>query len=201
MLILTTPPSEEPIDLATARLQVRLTADDSTAENALFSIWIAAARRHAETLTGRSFVTQAWRLVLDEFCGGCIELERGPVTSITSLTYRDMAGATQTIAWAAAANGIQRSTDGRLVADLSDDMARIAPAYGRTWPDALPEIGAVAVAYTAGYGAASAVPEGIKHWMLLRVARAYETREEPVDGRLTPSHLDGMLDSYTVSRP
>jgi len=200
VLIQTTAPIEEPIDLATARLQVRMTADDTTVENPLFAIWIAAARRHAEALTGRSFITQAWRLVLDEF-SHCIELERGPVQSITSLTYRDMAGTTQTVSWAAAANGIQRSTDGTLVADLSGDIARIAPAFGRTWPEALPEIGAVAVAYTAGYGAAAAVPEGIKHWMLLRVARAYETREEPVDGRLTPSYLDAMLDPYTVTRP
>lgn len=200
MLVQTTPPSEEPITLAQARLQVRLTVDDDTDEDTLFTgVWIPAARRTAEAITNRSLITQGWRLVLDCF-PGCIELERSPVQSITSIVYRDMAGLTQTVGFAAAANGIQRSTDGTLVADLTGDMARIAPAFGAVWPIPMPEIGAIAVNYTAGYGVAAAVPEGIKNWILLRVARMYANREEPVDGKAVPCYLDGLLDPYTVVR-
>lgn len=196
MLVQTSPPATEPVTLADARLQCRLTASDSTAEDSLIeSIWIPAARRHAEAYTRRSFITQSWRLVLDAF-PACIELERGDVQQIDSLTYRDMAGATQTVAWAAASNGVQRSTDGTLVAEFSGGIARIQPAFGCTWPIAMPEIGAVAVTYTAGYGNAAAVPQGIKAWILLRVARMYENREEPVDGEAASSYLDGLLDPY-----
>lgn len=200
MLVPTTAPAEEPITLSQARLQVRLTDDDETDEDTLFkSIWIPAARRTAEALTNRSFVTQGWRLVLDCFpC--CIELERSPVQLITSLVYRDMAGGTQTMTFTAPSNGVQRSTDGTLVVDLTSDMARIAPAFGCVWPIALPEMAAIAVNYTAGYGNAAAVPEGIKNWMLMRVARMYETREEPVDGKAAPCYLDGMLEPYCVVR-
>lgn len=199
MLVQTSAPGTEPVTLAEARLQCRLTASDTTAEDSLFDLWIAAARRHAESYTGRSFITQQWRLVLDAF-STCIELERGDVQQIDSLTYRDMAGAVQTVSWAAASNGVQRSSDGSLVADLTGGMVRITPAFGSVWPIAMPEIGAIAVNYTAGYGNAAAVPQGIKQWILLRVARMYEKREEPIDGEAAPSHLDGLLDPYVVAR-
>jgi len=199
VLVQTAAPSAEPISLAEARLHLRLTADDTTTEDSLISIWIAAARRAAESITGRGLITQTWRLVLDDF-PGCIELERGPVQSISSLTYRDMAGATQTVSWAAAANFIQRSSDGTLVADLSAAPARITPAFGSVWPIAMPEIGAVAVTYVAGYGAAgSAVPEGIRSWMLLRIGLLHANREEVIDGQASPlPHVDSLLEPYNV---
>lgn len=200
MLIQTSPPGAEPVTLAQARVQCRLTADDTTIEDTQFTeVWIPAARRHAEAYTNRSFITQTWRLVLDCF-PDCLELERGDVQQITALTYRDMAGVTQTMSWAAAANGVQRSSDGTLVADLSGGTARIAPAFGCVWPIALPEMAAIAITYTAGYGNAAAVPEGIKNWILLRVARMYANREEPLEGEASASYLDGMLDPYCVIR-
>lgn len=202
MLVQTTPPASEPITLAEARLHLKLTADDSTDEDSLITgVWIPAARRHAEMLTRRSFITQGWRLVMDCF-PPCIHLERGQVQQIDSLVYRDMAGSTQTIFWASVTNGIQRSTDGTLVADLTSEVARISPAFGRCWPIPLPEIGAVAVNYTAGYGNAAAVPEGIKQWMFLRIGTLDQNREDLVSQTLKPmSHLDGMLDPYTIAVP
>lgn len=197
MLVQTTAPAEEPVTLAEARLHLKLMAGDGTVEDDLIELWISAARRHAEMYTGRSFITQGWRLILDSF-PRCIVLERGDVQQIGTMTYRDMAGTAQTVTWAAPADSIQRSSDGTLVADLSGGIARIRPAFGCTWPEALPEIGAVAVPYTAGYGAAAAVPEGIKSWILLRVARMHASREEPVNGEAPPSHLDGLLDPYVV---
>lgn len=196
MLFQTVAPTTEPVTLAEARVQCRLTASDSTADDgSIEDVWIPAARRHAEAYTGRSFITQSWRLTMDAF-PGCIELERGDVQQIDSLTYRDMAGTVQTIAWAVVANGVQRSSDGTLVAEFSGGIGRIAPAFGNTWPVALSEIGAITVTYTAGYGDATAVPAGIRAWILLRVARMYENREEPVDGEAASSYLDGLLDPY-----
>jgi uncharacterized phiE125 gp8 family phage protein len=201
MLIQTAAPSVEPVSLDEARTHLRIDPD-MTDDDALIGRLIAAARQYAETLTGRSFITQSWRLVLDAFpC--CLELERGPVQSISSLVYRDMSGTPQPLAWDAAANGIQRASDGSLVADLSALPARIAPAFGRIWPIALPEIGAVAVNYSAGYGSdATAVPDGIKQWMLLRIGSLYEFRAEVVAERsikVDPMpFFDGLLDPYRV---
>lgn len=201
MLVQIAAPSTEPVTLNEARLQVRLAAGDPTTEDSLIEqICIPAARRHAEAYTGRSFITQQWRLVLDGF-PACIELERGDVQQIDSLIYRDMAGVTRTVTWAAASNGVQRSSDDTLVADLTGGTARITPAFGCVWPINMPEIGSVAVSYTAGYGAAAAVPQGLKQWILLRVARMYANREEPVDGEASASQLDGLLDPYCVVLP
>lgn len=201
MLVQTAAPSAEPILLADARKHLRLTAADSTLEDSLIELWIAAARRHAEAETGLSLITQTWRQVMDYF-PRCIELERGPVQSISALTYRNMAGATQTVSWDAAANSLQRSTDGTLVADLSGSDARIHPAFGSTWPVAMPEIGAIAVTYTAGYGTSGAsVPEGIRSWMLLRIGMLYEHREEVAEGQLMAlPYIDRLLDPYRVVR-
>jgi uncharacterized phiE125 gp8 family phage protein len=201
VLVQITHPVIEPISLEEARLHLRLTDDDTEVEDSLIDIWIAAARRHAEMETGLSLITQGWRQVLDCF-PGCIELERGPVQELTSLTYRDTAGANQTVTWGPVVNSMQRSTDSTLVADLSGPQARVMPAFGCTWPIAIAEIGAVAVNYTAGYGAAASdVPEGIRSWMLIRLGLLFEHRESVADGRLAAlPYVDGLLDPYRVAR-
>ncbi|MFP3564696.1 head-tail connector protein [Paraburkholderia sp. SIMBA_030] len=198
MLVQTVPPAAEPISLDEAKLHLKVDiADDDTLITAL----IVAARQFAESLTGRSFITQSWQLALDYF-PICLQLDRGKVQTIASIVYRDMSGASQTVAFDAPSNSIQRSTDGNIVADLTALPARITPAFGRIWPIPLPEIGAVTVNYTAGYGAAADVPQGIKQWMLLRVGSMYSFREEVVAERsikVDPMpFFDLMLDSFRV---
>ncbi|MBR8344656.1 head-tail connector protein [Burkholderia ambifaria] len=199
MLVQTVPPAIEPITLAAAKLHLRVDISD---DDSLITALIAAARQFAESLTGRSFVTQTWQLTLDYF-PICIALERGVVQRINSITYRDMSGTIQTVAFDAPASGIQRSTDGNIVADLTALPARIAPAFGRIWPIPMPEIGAVTVNYTAGYGDDAAVPEGIKRWMLLRIGSLYAFREEIVAERsikVDPMpFFDLLLDPYRVA--
>jgi hypothetical protein len=71
------------------------------------------------------------------------------------------------------------------------------------WPIPLPQIGAVQINYTAGYGTtAASVPEGIRHWMLMRISTLYENREEVAilgRGKVDPlPFVDGLLDPYRV---
>jgi len=89
-LSLTSPPATEPIALADAKahLQIDHAAEDDYLEDFL----IPAARRYAETLTHRSFITQTWVLRLNGFGGGPIYLPRPPLVSITSVAYTDTAG-------------------------------------------------------------------------------------------------------------
>ena len=67
----------------------------------------------------------------------------------------------------------------------------------------LPEIGAVTVNYTAGYGIDTDVPEGIKRWMLLRIGSLYAFREEIVAERsikVDPMpFFDLLLDPFRVA--
>lgn len=201
-----TAPGLEPVTLADMRNYLRLDSD-ITQDDTLVSLLIATARRYAESWCTRSFITQQWRLVLDSFPGPAqtgvpwgrpygipahaILLERAPVQSVDSITYTAMDG-TETV---------MPATD--WVVDLSGPLARVTPRFGKIWPVPLPQIGAVKVAYTAGYGATpDTVPEGIRQWIMLRVATIYENREEVAvlqRGSLAPlPYVDGLLDPYRV---
>ena len=213
---LITAPQAEPLTLAEAKLHLRVenyVFEDDVLINAL----IIAARQYAEQLTGRSIVNQQWLYVTDEFAGRSFmggfgrdsasfgnlpyngfALEKGPVQSIDYIKYLDMAGVLQTM------------PASQYAAELTGMLARVTPKFGQIWPVALPQIGAVQIAFTAGYasvdttGAAVGVPEGLKAWMKLRIGALYENREEVVSGRsitVTPlSFVDSLLDAYQIVR-
>lgn len=206
-LIQTLAPSAEPVTRAEAKNHLRVDSD-LTSDDTLIDMLISAARRYAEAYCGRSFITQKWRLVLDAFPGPsllgvpagtsyslpghAVLLEKGHVLSVDQIQYQDMAGAWQTMA----------STD--YVAELSGDLARITPVFGKIWPTpTLPQIGAVRIDYTAGYGAAATdVPEGIRQWILLRLTTMYENREEIAvlnRGKVEAlPFVDSLLDPYRI---
>jgi len=202
-LQLVTPPAAEPVSLAEAKLHLRV---DFADDDALITSLIAAARQAAETITGRQLVTARWKLVLDGFPGPSrmeapagsvfslpgqvILLPKCPVQSVFAVQYLDMAGATQTMPMS------------DYTVDVACEPARITPVFGGIWPVALPQIGAVEVVFDAGYGAAAAVPEGIKSWIKLRVGSLYAHREEVAlltRGSIAPlPFIDGLLDPYRV---
>jgi len=204
-LQLITPPTVEPISLDEAKAHLRVDTDD---DDLLISMMLTAARQYCETLTRRSLITQTWRLTLDSFPGPslmgvpygtpfslpghAILLERGPVQSITSITYLDMGSTLQTMPSA------------NYVADLSGEPARITPIFGQIWPINLPQIGSVQVQFVAGFGdTADTVPQELRQWIKLRLGALYENREEVAVGtRIVVAELpflDGMLDPYVVT--
>jgi uncharacterized phiE125 gp8 family phage protein len=171
-LTLVTGPPVEPVSVATARQVLKI---DTTVDDPLIDKWIGAARDFAEALTGRRLITQTWDLKLDAFpCEDVIILPYPPVTSITSITYVDTAGATQT--WDAA----NYLTD--LPAGDHAPRARITPAYGLSWPSTRDVINAVAVRFVCGYASPAAVPEGIQSALLAIVAHKYYHREGVIVG-------------------
>ena len=212
-LQLVTPPVGEPVSLTEAKLHLRV---DVTDDDALITALITAARQYAETLTQRQFVTATWKLVLDSFPGPilmgvpagtpfylpghAILLNKSPVQAVSSINYLDMSGTQQTMP----------STD--YVVDTSCEPARITPVFGKIWPISLPQIGAVTVTFTAGYGAPdnntppnwspAPVPEGIKAWMKVRIGSMYQHREEVAilqKGKLELlPFVDFMLDPFKV---
>ena len=199
-------PAIEPITLADAKQHLRMEVSD---DDTLITLLIAAARQYAEQLTRTSFITQQWSLVLDAFPGPslmgvpaglpwslpghAILLEHGPVQSIDSITYVDMA------------SNVQTMPSANYIADMTGLLARVTPKFGQIWPITLPQIASVSVNFTAGYGAtADKVPAGLIQWMKLRIGTLYENREEVVTGRgitVTPmSFIDGLLDPYRLVR-
>ncbi|MER2537642.1 MAG: head-tail connector protein [Azonexus sp.] len=199
----TAPPAAEPLSLAEAKAHLRVDASD---DDALITALIGAARQYAETECQRVFVTQSWQLLLDSFPGPslmgvpagvpfslpkhAILVDRSPVQTIDSIQYMDMAGAWQTM------------PVGDYAVDLNCCPARITPAFGKIWPITMPQIAAVKVNFTAGYGTAAAVPQGIKAWMLIRIGTLYENRTETANinsGKLEPlPYIDRLLDGYRV---
>ena len=160
----------------------------NTAGDPLLNILIASARQHAETVLKRYLITQTVDLYLD--CFEEHEIKLPPLQSVSAITYVDTDGVTQTLA-----------ADQYLV-DAVSIPARITPAYGVTWPSVRYQNNAIKIRFIAGYGTASAVPQCIKNWMLMRIKQLYDQRDMVNVGssvvEFPHSYVDGLLDSEKV---
>ena len=160
----------------------------NTTGDPLLNMLIAAARQHAETVLKRYLITQTIDLYLD--CFEEFEIKLPPIQSVSAITYVDTNGDTQTLA-----------ADQYLV-DAVSTPARITPAYGVTWPSVRYQNNAVKIRFIAGYGTASAVPQCIKNWMLMRIKQLYDQRDMVNVGNSVTefphSYVDGLLDSEKV---
>lgn len=194
-LSLSSAPATEPVTVAEAKAHLRL--DHSSDDDYLEDFVIPAARRYAETLTRRAFITQTWILRLNGFGGGGpIVLPKPPLVSITSVTYTDTAGDSQT--WAASSTGyvLEQPTGEHAM------HASIRPAYGVSYPSTRDIVDSVVITYVAGYGAASAVPIGIKHGLLMLIEDLYRNRGSEIDGSRSRVALaaEALLAPFIVDR-
>lgn len=166
----TAEPAVEPVSLAEAKSHLRISHDD---EDGLLTAYIAAARQMVEEHLRISIITSAWRQVRNAFPlgDGFIQINRAPVISVTSITYTDAGGSTQTLS----------ASD--YVVSTEDKPARIWLAYSKTWPDVRDIREAVQVNFSAGYGTnTAAVPGAIKTALLTIVGGLYESREANIVG-------------------
>lgn len=189
-LIKVTDATEEPISLEEAKTHLEETLEDAD-NDALIEWLIGVARQAAEDRTGRTLLSSTWKLSLDGF-PGVVELERGPVQSVTWVKYYDSAGTLQTLA------GDQYEVD------LASTPARIVPAYGVIWPSTRAgKPGAVQVQFVAGYADVAAVPKPILHWIKLALTDLYENRGRSAERPSVPHGFAEQLlaDGHTVWRP
>lgn len=183
-------PAAEPITLAEAKAHLRV---DTADEDGLITSLITVARAVAEAYTNRALVTQTLELTLDAFPGGdgIIELPRPRLQAVTSVTYVDESGLARTM------------TTSEYQVDARAEPGRVAPAYGTTWPATREQFNAVTIRYTAGYGAAAAVPESIKAAIKLLVAHLFENREPVNVGSIVnelPFAVEALLNTERVLR-
>lgn len=172
---LVTAPTEEPLTVQDVvdHCQMGEIASDQKARVAGL---IAGARQLLERRLRRQFVTATWKMYLDYLPAEIVFSDHLPIKTITHVKYTNTSGVLTTLT---ATTDYQ--TD--LVADQRP--ARIWPAYGTTWPSVLGDtLNAVEIQFTAGYGAASAVPQAIKNGMLLLVANWFENREQAIVGTI-----------------
>lgn len=194
-------PAAEPVSLAEVRTQIGR-ASGFTDHDTMLTGMISAARELVESITGRALVTQTWDWVLDGFPGAVgrpLRLPLPPCQSVTSITYVDTAGATQT--WASSLYQVDNPTGPRA------QHARIQPAYGQTWPSTRREMGAVTVRFVAGYedsgGSPAEVvdaPQPLKQALLMLIAHWYDHRDAVAALQLQPVPwaVDALLAPYTV---
>jgi uncharacterized phiE125 gp8 family phage protein len=161
-LSLVTAAAAEPLTLTEAKLHLRV---DHSTDDDLITALIKASREYCENFTRRAIPSQTFDLKLDGF-PDLIELPMPPVTAITSITYVDANGDTQTLS-----SSLYR-TD--LPSGPKAQRARIEPAYGQVWPSTRAVVNAVTVRFVAGY---STYPGSILAAMKLLIGHWYEQRE------------------------
>jgi len=161
--------SQEPVSVDDLRTHVKSVEDDDD-----LGIYLTAARRAIEEEYATALIPQTCVLRLDRFpydgCYGEIELRIAHVTSITSITYVDTNGATQTL------------SGSNYLADIYSTPARIRPAFGLSWPSTREQMNAVTVTFVAGYATPDAVPFNTKAAILLLAAELNDKREPTVTG-------------------
>ena len=193
-LSLVTAPAVEPLTLADAKGHLRVDVAD---EDGLIDDLIRAAREYVESFTHRALITQTWDDKRDGFpCWFApIDLPKPPTSSVTSISYIDTNGTTQT--WSSSLY----TTD--LPAGPLALMARVTPVYQQIYPVTRDIVNAVAVRFVAGYGAdGDSVPASIRAAMKILIATWYRPAREAVQiGNLVtqiPYTVDALLWPYKV---
>jgi uncharacterized phiE125 gp8 family phage protein len=177
-----TPPASEPITLDEAKEHLRV---DGPEEDLIISSLVKAAREWCESFSGRSYVTQTWEIVLDDFpAEDYIKLSRPPLQSVTSIKYYGTDNTEYTMT----------ATD--YFVDIKSEPGRVALAYGESWPSTtLRPINGVIITYDAGYGDSTLVPDKIKAAIKLVLGHLYVHREEVTEKVLVkvPTAAESLL--------
>jgi len=189
----TVAPIIEPVTLAQAKawLRTEVSADDD-----LVTSLIISAREQVEVLTNRQLINATWQLTMrgfddprytseDDALGNLITLPVGPVSSVSSIAYRDEDGVART--WAASG----------YVTDITDLMGAVSLAPDGEWPETEVHPAAVTITWVAGFGStAASVPEGVKQGIRLMLAAAYEDRA-PTEAEMRS--VKNLLRMYAVT--
>lgn len=197
-LKLITAPTLEPVTFADLQEHSRVS---TTADRALMESYITAARQHLEEVSGRAFLTQTWELTIDSFttprneggavdCQGKIPLPFAPLASVTSVTYYDSDGNSQTMATTV------------YEVDTDSEPGRIGLKFGQSWPAVRSMImNPIRIRYVVGWTAVHLVPQPIKQAIRILAAHWYEHRESVIVGAGSsplPLALDSLLWQFRV---
>jgi len=166
-LKLYTAPTDEAITLADLKAHpaARISA---TTDDAWIDQLIIAARVRYEELTQRILMQSTWDLYLDEFPDGDVIELPAPLVSVASIAYRDENNGAQTWLYA---------TGNYVIDTVSEPVARLALAYGVSWPTVYQGLNVIAVRFVAGYTAAT-VPISLKTWLCAWVAAVYDGNDQ-----------------------
>lgn len=186
--ILITGPAEDAVSLAEIKAHAVVGFDD---DNAVLSGFLSAAIAHLDGYTGilgRCLVTQEWA---QDYCAWADNLLLPfPDVSTASITYTDASGDSQTVP-----AGQYEILDGHL-------GSRIVFRTSFSWPDLSDDVTQpIRVQFTAGYGAASAVPWPLKVAIMQLAAHWYENRRATGSAKSLPYAFDDLIRPYRLVGP
>ncbi len=179
-LIQTVPPATQAVTTAMVRDHIRISTVN---EDSLLDSYIGAATHYIEGRTGRQLIDATWVWTLEGF-SSLLYVRHAPLSSVTSITYLDQAGDTQTL-----------STDVYDV-DTKTEPGRILLAREQSFPSIDSGFEAVTITYVAGYGDESAdVPDELRMAIMQLCAQWYEIREPVVMGSINnvPRSVEALI--------
>lgn len=179
-LVLTTPPVNEPLEVADVKTYLRLDDVTDTSEDDYLSALITAAREYCEGFQNRAYITQTWQMSFDYWPSRVIELPRGNLQTVDRVTYKNSAGIETTL-----------SETQHYVVSTRGVSGRLSPTYAQHWPSFVPfPLDAVVIEFTCGYGdTAETVPQKVKQAMKLLISHWYENRTPLSDTGKAPGEI------------
>lgn len=172
-LAVTTAAAIYPVSQAEVKKHLEIAFSD-TAHDDHIDMLTAAATEKAEGYCKQSFINRTYQLKLDRFPRWEMILPRPPLSSVSSITYVDGEGTTQTL------------SSSLYLVSTSSKPGRVTPGYNEVWPETRNIIDAVTVNYVAGYGSTtSSVPQRARQAILLIIGTWFENRESVSEGSLS----------------
>jgi uncharacterized phiE125 gp8 family phage protein len=161
--LLVTPPAAEPVSLGDAKAHLRIAHSD---DDALVGTLIATARRIVEARSGLALMAQTWTCFRDAWPeDGVLTIPLAPLIAVDELAVYGEDDAKAVI------------DPAHYFADLASRPPRILLRGSRVWQPPGRALNGIAVTVAAGFGAAAAaVPEPLRHAVLVLVAHWYEHR-------------------------
>ncbi len=175
-------PAGEPVSLVEAKGFLRI---EDSAEDALISTLIGAARLHIEGVTGRALLAQSWRVVLDGWPDNrVVKLPVGPFISLTEISAYDEGGGVHPIG----------------VAQFFAEPDRLLLPVNVAGMPGLRERQGLEIDYVAGFGSEPGdVPADIRQALLVLVAYWFEHRDAVIvagSGSVVPTGFDLLVSRH-----
>ena len=178
-LLLTTPPTAEPLALADVKAHLRLAISD---DDAYITALITAARRAIESRYALVLMPQTWSLFADHWPqDGVFHIPLWPVQSVVSLTVFGDDDVAATI------------DPAHYYLDAATRPARMALRTGRVFAPPGRTINGLKISFTVGFGTdATTVPAEIKEGLMSTIADWYQNRGDVSGGTLPATTLTAM---------
>ena len=184
----TVAPTAEPVHRTEFKAHQRIDIPD---EDGIVDGYLSAARQLLEVQYKFQAVAATWRMRLDELRYYCdpsglqyIPLPRGPVLNVSSVTYVDSTGTTQT--WSSSNYTV-------------DDDNRLVLAHEGDWPDTRTQVGGLTITYRSGYVAPFTATTGDVLTIQATTYSNAETVRLSNSGGVLPAGLSTLADYYVVN--